>query len=29
MQIITKDALFFEENNIMDYSLLIGIHHLN
>ncbi|EGR32427.1 phosphatidylinositol-4-phosphate 5-kinase family protein, putative, partial [Ichthyophthirius multifiliis] len=27
MNIIKKDAQFFEENNIIDYSLLVGIHH--
>ena len=26
---IQKDCVFFEQNNIIDYSLLIGIHHLN
>jgi len=27
MSIIKKDAKFFEENNIIDYSLLVGIHY--
>lgn len=27
MSVIKKDAKFFEENNIIDYSLLVGIHY--
>jgi len=27
MEIVRKDAEFFAENNILDYSLLIGIHN--
>jgi len=26
--ILDKDAKFFEENSIIDYSLLVGIHNL-
>ncbi|EGR34874.1 phosphatidylinositol-4-phosphate 5-kinase, putative [Ichthyophthirius multifiliis] len=29
MDIIQKDAEFFAQNNIMDYSLLVGIHQKN
>lgn len=27
MSVVRKDAQFFEENNIIDYSMLVGIHH--
>lgn len=27
MQILRQDAQFFAENNIIDYSLLVGIHN--
>ena len=26
---IQKDSLFFEQNKLIDYSLLVGIHYLN
>ncbi len=29
MKVIKKDCKFFEENAIIDYSLLIGIHYNN
>lgn len=29
LQQIARDCLFFEQNNIIDYSLLIGIHHIS
>lgn len=28
IQTIEKDAQFFHENSIIDYSLLMGIHYL-
>ena len=28
VDIIEKDSKFFEENHIIDYSLLMGIHYL-
>lgn len=28
VDIIQKDSRFFEENHIIDYSLLMGIHYL-
>ena len=27
LKIIEKDAEFFAENNIIDYSLLVGVHN--
>ena len=27
MNIVRSDAKFFEENNIIDYSMLVGIHN--
>lgn len=29
MSVVKKDAKFFEDNNIIDYSMLVGIHHKN
>ena len=29
VDIIEKDSRFFEENGILDYSLLMGIHYLS
>jgi len=29
LDIIDKDSRFFEENGILDYSLLMGIHYLS
>lgn len=27
MNVVRKDALFFEENNLIDYSMLVGVHY--
>lgn len=29
ISVVKKDAKFFEDNNIIDYSLLVGVHHKN
>ena len=29
LEVLEKDAKFFEDNGIIDYSLLLGIHHVN